>query len=240
MTKEERAEKEAREKADFERRMELLRATAPPSDTKLLKSVAAVSLSPAETLEPAAVSAGPSEATGATEEKPPPPLPAADAPEALSPAQRTAARLYASDDPRLESLLDAIAQQVKARRRHQTGPVRRVLVTVDSDVFSRISHVSHARRMNKIEVLSYLLARYLPEAGRTDPPAWIMQERPEEVLNCFHVVYLEDPEIAARLDWLEHKFGLLKVDIVAAIVTRYLPSAPFVVPPKRRPWRKRL
>ncbi|MGA8656403.1 MAG: hypothetical protein WB586_09655 [Chthoniobacterales bacterium] len=239
MTKEERAEKEAREKADFERHMELLQATAPPSDSKLLKSVAAVSLSPAETLEPRAASVGPNVPTGAPEEEPPV-VPVQDAPEVLSPSQRSAARLYASDDPRLESLLDAIAQQVKARRRPQSGPVRRVLVTVDSDVFSRISHVSHARRMNKIEVLSYLLARYLPEAGPTDPPAWIMQERPEEVINCFHLVYLEDAEIAERFSWLEHKFGLLKVDIVAAIVTRYLPSAPFVVPPKRRPRRKRL
>ena len=46
-------------------------------------------------------------------------------------------------------------------------------------------------------------------------------------------------EIARRFIWLEQRFGLLKVDIVAAIVTRYLPASPFVVPPKRRPRRKR-
>jgi hypothetical protein len=114
-----------------------------------------------------------------------------------------------------------------------------VLVKVDSDVFSRVSNVSYARRLDKIEVLTYLLSRYLPEAGHEEPPAWLVQERPDDILNSFHLVYHEDSEIAPRFTWLEQRFGLLKVDIVAAIVTRYLPASPFVVPPKRRPKRKR-
>jgi hypothetical protein len=88
-------------------------------------------------------------------------------------------------------------------------------------------------------VLTYLLSRYLPDEGRQEPPGWLVQERPDDVLNAFPLVYAEDSEIATRFAWLEQRFGLLKVDIVAAIVTRYLPASPFVVPPKRRARRKR-
>jgi hypothetical protein len=256
MTKEEKEHKDALAKADFERRMHLLQATRPPADLSLLKTVAAIRLSPSETTpekevvlpessgatarDPIASPASPTpdpgvETTQRTIEEPPEARPT----EVLSSSQRAAARVYASNDPKREALLDAIASQVKARRHQHTGRDRRALVKVDSDVFSRVSNVSYARRIDKIEVLSYLLSRYLPEAGREEPPPWLLQERPDEVLNSFHLVYLEDAEIAARFAWLEQRFGLLKVDIVAAIAIRYLPDAPFVVPPKRRPRRKR-
>ena len=49
MTKEEKEHKDALAKADFERRMHLLQATRPPADLSLLKTVAAIRLSPSET-----------------------------------------------------------------------------------------------------------------------------------------------------------------------------------------------
>ncbi len=245
MTKEEKAEKEAKEKADFERRMQLLRATTPPSDDRLLKSVSAVELSPREeTKESASILPGPGSSTKIEDPQAAEP-PIFDSPKVaeptvlLSPSQRSAARLYASNDPKLESLLDQIAHQVKIARRQRSGPTRRVTLNIDSDIFSRVSYVSQARRIDKIEVLTYLLGRYLPEAGRPDPPNWITQERTEEVINSSHLMYIEDAGIGERFGWLEYRFGLSKVDIVAAIVSRYLPAAPFIVPPKRHARRKR-
>jgi hypothetical protein len=264
MTKEERERKEAIAKAEWERRMEQLRSTMPPSDDRLLKSVAEVALSPpdvpGETKASLPLSVPLEIGTPLTSKAQPPSLPEASergggqsegdlveqpmqlegsAP-AVPPSQRAAARVYASNDPKLEALLDAIAQQVRARRRHRSGVNRKGLVIVDSDTFSRVSHVSHARRLDKVEVLTYLLSRYLPEAGKTEAPAWLLQERSDEILNSFHLVYHDDAAIAERFDWLELRFGLLKVDIVAAIVSRYLPPAPFAVPPKRRRRRMRL
>jgi hypothetical protein len=239
MTKEEKERKEAASKLEFEQRIRQLQSTMPPSETQLLRAVAAVPLSPATSeaaeLNPIAVPESPGERTE-TEDQPS----QEQSLETLSPSQRAAARVNASNDPKLEVLLDTIAHQIKAQRRQRSVLNPRVLVKVDSDTFSRVSNVSFARRLDKIEILTYLLSRYLPEAGREEPPAWLLQERPDDVLNSLHLVYQEDSGIAARFTWLEQRFGLLKVDIVAAIVSRYLPAAPFVVPPKRRPKRKRL
>jgi hypothetical protein len=239
MTKEEKERKEAASKLEFEQRIQQLQSTMPPSETQLLRAVAAVPLSPATSeageLVPIAVPESPGERTE-TKDQPS----REQRLETLSPSQRAAARVNASNDPKLEVLLDTIAHQIKAQRRQRSVLNPRVLVKVDSDTFSRVSNVSFARRVDKIEILTYLLSRYLPEAGREEPPAWLLQERPDDVLNSLHLVYQEDSEIAARFTWLEQRFGLLKVDIVAAIVARHLPAAPFVVPPKRRPKRKRL
>jgi hypothetical protein len=237
MTKEEKERKEAASKVEFEKRMQQLQSTTAPSEGQLLKAVGAVALSPGTTqaIEPVSLPTPSLESAGADI--------AIDQQqsEVFSPSQRAAARINASGDPKLEALLDTIALQIKAQRRQRAaaGLNPRVLVKVDSDAFSRVSNVSYARRLDKIAVLTYLLAKYLPEAGREEPPAWLVQERPEDILNSFHLVYEEDSEIAPRFTWLEQRFGLLKTDIVAAIVTRYLPKSPYVVPPKRRPKRKR-
>ena len=237
MTKEEKERKEAASKVEFEKRMQQLQSTTAPSEGQLLKAVGAVALSPvtAQAIEPVSLPTPSLESAGADI--------AIDQQqsEAFSPSQRAAARVNASNDPKLEALLDTIALAIKAQRRQRAaaGLNPRVLVKVDSDIFSRVSNVSYARRLDKIAVLTYLLARYLPEGGREEPPAWLLQERPEDILNSFHLVYEEDSEIAPRFTWLEQRFGLLKTDIVAAIVTRYLPKSPYVVPPKRRPKRKR-
>jgi hypothetical protein len=236
MTKEEKERKEAASKVEFEKRMQQLQSTTAPSEGQLLKAVGAVTLSPDTTqaIEPVSLPTQSLESGGTD-------LAIEQVSEAFSPSQRAAARVNASGDPKLEALLDTIALAIKAQRRQRAaaGLNPRVLVKVDSDIFSRVSNVSYARRLDKIAVLTYLLARYLPEAGREEPPAWLVQERPEDILNSFHLVYEEDSEIAPRFTWLEQRFGLLKTDIVAAIVTRYLPKSPYVVPPKRRPKRKR-
>ena len=234
MNKEEKERKEASAKADFERRMKQLQATGAPSADDLLKSVGSIPLSPADSLESDTV-IGVTKPQDDFPEQPQPPL----SPQTLTRAQLTAGRINASEDPKLEALLDTIAEQIKAQRRQHSPLNPRVLVKADSDTFSRVSRVSFARRLDKTEVLTYLLSRYLPDEGRQEPPAWLVQERPDDVLNAFPLVYAENSEIATRFAWLEQRFGLLKVDIVAAIVARYLPASPFVVPPKRRARRKR-
>jgi hypothetical protein len=237
MNKEEKERRDANAKADFEQRIRELQATASPSAADLLNSVGAIPLS-ANNLgttspDPVTLPVDDLIAQSPQEESVP------SVPHTSSRAQVKASRIYASTDPKLEALLDTIAEQVKAQRRHHSPLNPRVLVKTDSDIFSRVSRVSFARRLDKTEVLTYLLSRYLPEEGRQEPPAWLVQERPDDVLNAFPLVYAEDSEIAARFAWLEQRFGLLKVDIVAAIVTRHLPVSPFVVPPKRRARRKR-
>jgi hypothetical protein len=245
MNKEEKERKEAAAKAEFERRMMQLQATGAPSADDLLKSVGSIPLSPGDSLEsnPAAGAAPPQD-DFPEQPQPPSPQPSPSSlpppsPQTLTRAQLAASRINASDDPKLEALLDTIAEQIKAQRRQHSPLNPRVLVKADSDTFSRVSRVSFARRLDKTEVLTYLLSRYLPDEGRQEPPPWLVQERPDDVLNAFPLVYAEDSEIATRFAWLEQRFGLLKVDIVAAIVTRYLPASPFVVPPKRRARRKR-
>ena len=245
MNKEEKERKEAAAKAEFERRMMQLQATGAPSADDLLKSVGSIPLSPGDSLEsnPAAGAAPPQDDFPEQPQSPSPqPSPSSQpppSPQTLTRAQLAASRINASDDPKLEALLDTIAEQIKAQRRQHSPLNPRVLVKADSDTFSRVSRVSFARRLDKTEVLTYLLSRYLPDEGRQEPPPWLVQERPDDVLNVFPLVYAEDSEIATRFAWLEQRFGLLKVDIVAAIVTRYLPASPFVVPPKRRARRKR-
>jgi hypothetical protein len=246
MNKEEKERKEAAAKAEFELRMRQLQATGAPSADDLLKSVGSIPLSPGDSPEsnPAAVVAAPQDDFPERPQPPPSPqsLPSSQpplSPQTLTRAQLTASRVNATEDPKLEALLDTIAEQIKAQRRQHSPLNPRVLVKADSDTFSRVSRVSFARRLDKTEVLTYLLSRYLPDEGRQEPPAWLVQERPDDVLNAFPLVYAEDSEIATRFAWLEQRFGLLKVDIVAAIVTRYLPASPFVVPPKRRARRKR-
>jgi hypothetical protein len=238
MNKEEKQRRDAAAKADFEQRIKELQATTAPSAAELFNSVGPIPLSPDE------LQAIPPEAVAMPLADQADQLPAEDEslPEVRqkpSRAQLTASRVNASTDPKVETLLDTIAEQVKAQRRHHSPLNPRVLVKTDSDIFSRVSRVSFARRLDKTEVLTYLLSRYLPEEGRQEPPIWLVQERPDDVLNAFPLVYAEDSEIAARFAWLEQRFGLLKVDIVAAIVTRYLPASPFIVPPKRRARRKR-
>ena len=245
MNKEEKERKEAAAKTEFERRMMQLQATGAPSADDLLKSVGSIPLSPGDSLEsnPAAGAAPPQDDFPEQPQSPSPqPSPSSQpppSPQTLTRAQLAASRINASDDPKLEALLDTIAEQIKAQRRQHSPLNPRVLVKADSDTFSRVSRVSFARRLDKTEVLTYLLSRYLPDEGRQEPPPWLVQERPDDVLNAFPLVYAEDSEIATRFAWLEQRFGLLKVDIVAAIVTRYLPASPFVVPPKRRARRKR-
>jgi hypothetical protein len=240
MNKEEKERKEAAAKAEFERRMRQLQATGAPSADDLLKSVGSIPLSPGDSLEsnPTA-GVAPLQDDLPAQPQPPPSLQPPPRPQTLTRSQLTASRINASGDPKLEALLDTIAEQIKAQRRQHSPLNPRVLVKADSDTFSRVSRVSFARRLDKTEVLTYLLSRYLPDEGRQEPPAWLVQERPDDVLNAFPLVYAEDSEIAARFAWLEQRFGLLKVDIVAAIVTRYLPASPFIVPPKRRARRKR-
>jgi hypothetical protein len=242
MTKQEKQLKETKARLEFDRRMAQLQSTMPPSEDQLLKAVGAVPLSPSGTeistsFLPSATDQEPvAELVNPEPESEPQSAPST---RPMSPYQRAAARANTPSDPKMEALLDTVAQQVKALRGQRSGLNPRVLVKVDSDIFSRVSNVAYARRLDKIEVLTYLLSRYLPQAGREEPPSWLAQARPDDVLNSFHLVYQEDSEIAPRFTWLEQRFGLLKVDIVAAIVTRYLPASPFVVPPKRRPKRKR-
>lgn len=261
MTKE---EKEAKSNADFQDRLARLRMTVPASDQKLAERIAAVPLAPDNTPSKT-VQREPEQTEPVVGEAPRPLSPATaeglidrdqaetDLDEVVEPpaivpaalpeprAVRSMARLYSTGDLKHEQMLDLIAQHVKSRRKEKKLPARRVAINIDSDVFSRVSHVAMSRGLDKGEVLSYLLARYLPKAGieENDVPPYMVQERSDEVLNSNHLFYAEDENISARFNWLMQRFGLLKVDIVGNIVLRYLPASPFRVPPKRKPRRKR-
>ena len=95
MTKEEKERKEAVAKAEFDRRMQQLRSTMPPSESQLLKSVAAVPLSPtgaSEVKEPG-FTAVPSQSSGTdVTDEPREEVLQQQSSEALSSSQRAAAR----------------------------------------------------------------------------------------------------------------------------------------------------
>ena len=107
-------------------------------------------------------------------------------------------------------------------------------VTVSDEVFSAVSYLAYARDMDKVEVLTFLLQLHLPAAGIDTIPAWLMKSALETTKKECHLSFFEDLDVKGSLAWLELRFELYKVDVVESIVQRYLPTAPFLVRPKRK------
>ena len=76
-------------------------------------------------------------------------------------------RMYTTSDSSVEFILDEVAKAVRSRRRSPGVNMRRVPVLVSAEAFNRVSYASFARRLDKIEVLTYLLEKYVP-SGRPE------------------------------------------------------------------------
>ena len=144
------------------------------------------------------------------------------------------ANLGVASDPAREALFDEIERQLRLKRRRREPGARRVTVTVSDEVFSAVSYLAYARDMDKVEVLTFLLQLHLPAAGIDTIPAWLMKSALETTKKECHLSFFEDLDVKGSLAWLELRFELYKVDVVESIVQRYLPTAPFLVRPKRK------
>jgi hypothetical protein len=133
--------------------------------------------------------------------------------------------------PTTEILFKELAPQIKAFR--TTEPARRITVSVSEEVFSRVSHLHFVERLGKLEIMSFLMERFVPKDSPEKLPRFLARELEDED-QPRHLVFFEDLKLAERLDWLKARHGLAKVAVVENIVLHALPLAPFNVPPTKR------
>jgi hypothetical protein len=134
-------------------------------------------------------------------------------------------------NPTTEVLFQELALQIKAFR--SAEPARRITVSVSEEVFSRVSHLHFVERVGKLEIMSYLMERFVPKERPEKLPRFLARELEDED-QPRHLTFFEDLELAERLDWLKEKHGFTKVAVVENIVLHVLPPAPFNVPPTKR------
>jgi len=133
--------------------------------------------------------------------------------------------------PTTEVLFKELASQIKAFR--MTEPARRITISVSEEVFSRVSHLHFVERLGKLEIMSFLMERFVPKDPPEKLPRFLARELEDED-QPRHLVFFEDLKLAERLDWLKARHGLAKVAVVENIVLHALPPAPFNVPPTKR------
>jgi len=136
-------------------------------------------------------------------------------------------------NPTAEVLFKELAPQIKAFR--TTEPARRITVAVSEEVFSRVSHLHFVERLGKLEIMSFLMERFVPKDRPEKLPRFLVRELGDED-QPRHLVFFEDLKLAERLDWLKARHGFAKVAVVENIVLHALPPAPFTfnVPPTKR------
>ena len=134
-------------------------------------------------------------------------------------------------NPITEVLFKELALQIKAFR--SAEPARRITVSASEEVFSRVSHLHFVERIGKLEIMSYLMERFVPKERPERLPRFLTRELEDED-QPRHLTFFEDLELAERLDWLKEKHGFTKVAVVENIVLHVLPPAPFNVPPTKR------
>ena len=133
--------------------------------------------------------------------------------------------------PTAEVLFKELAPQIRAFR--ATEPARRITVSVSEEVFSRVSHLHFVERVGKLEIMSFLMERYVPRDRPEKLPRFLARELENED-QPRHLTFFEDLKLAERLDWLKARHGFSKVAVVENIVLHALPAAPFNVPPTKR------
>lgn len=133
--------------------------------------------------------------------------------------------------PTAEVLFKELAPQIKAFR--TTEPARRITVSVSEEVFSRVSHLHFVERVGKLEIMSFLMERYVPKDRPEKLPRFLARELENED-QPRHLTFSEDLKLAERLDWLKARHGFPKVAVVENIVLHALPPAPFNIPPTKR------
>jgi hypothetical protein len=151
-----------------------------------------------------------------------------EAPKAVKPARFPTASVAS---PTAEVLFKELAPQIKAFR--TTEPARRITVSVSAEVFSRVSHLHFVERVGKLEIMSFLMERYVPKDRPEKLPRFLARELEDED-QPRHLTFFEDLKLAERLDWLKARHGFAKVAVVENIVLHALPPAPFNVPPTKR------
>jgi hypothetical protein len=136
--------------------------------------------------------------------------------------------------PATEVLFKELAQQIKAF--NPSSRTRRITISVSDDVFSRVSHLHFVERIGKVEVLTFLLERYVPK-DRPDKLSRFLAREIQDEDQPRHLTFFEDADLAERLNWLKERHGIAKVAAVENIVLHALPPAPFNVSPikRRRP-----
>ena len=150
-----------------------------------------------------------------------------DTPQTLKPRFPTAS--VAS--PTTGVLFKELAPQIKAFRTIE--PARRITVSVSEEVFSRVSHLHFVERVGKLEIMSFLMDRFVPKDRPEKPPRFLARELEDED-QPRHLTFFEDLKLAERLDSLKARHGFTKVAVVENIVLHALPPAPFNVPPTKR------
>jgi hypothetical protein len=156
-------------------------------------------------------------------------------------------RMYTTSDSGVEFVLDEVAKAVRSRRRSPGVNMRRVPVLVSAEAFNRVSYASFARRLDKIEVLTYLLEKYVPSGRPDSAPGWLVKTDVETEEKTRHLSYAKTEDISKgegdesrkedleeRFWWLQGRFSVHKVDVIEAIIMKHLPAAPFETSPKPR------
>jgi hypothetical protein len=133
--------------------------------------------------------------------------------------------------PTTQVLFKELAPQIKAFRTNE--PARRITVSVSEEVFSRVSHLHFVERVGKLEIMSFLMERFVPKDRPEKLPRFLARELEDED-QPRHLTFVEDLKLAERLDWLKARHALTKVAVVENIVLHALPPAPFNVPPRKR------
>ena len=153
---------------------------------------------------------------------------AEEAPKTVKPARFPTASVAS---PTAEVLFKELAPQIKAFK--IVGPARRITVSVSEEVFSRVSQLHFVERVGKLEILSFLMERFVPKDRPEKLHRFLARELEDED-QPRHLTFFEDLKLAERLDWLKAKHGFTKVAVVENIVLHALPPAPFNVPPTKR------
>jgi hypothetical protein len=156
-------------------------------------------------------------------------------------------RMYTTSDSSVEFILDEVAKAVRARRRSPGVNMRRVPVLVSAEAFNRVSYASFARRLDKIEVLTYLLEKYVPSGRPESAPSWLVKTDLETDEKTRHLSYAKSEDasksegeearkedLEERFWWLQGRFSVHKVDVIESIIMKHLPAAPFETSPKPR------
>jgi len=156
-------------------------------------------------------------------------------------------RMYTTSDSGREFILDEVAKAVRSRRRSPGVNMRRVPVLVSAEAFNRVSYASFARRLDKIEVLTYLLEKYVPAGRPESAPSWLVKTDLETEEKTRHLSYAKSEDaskgegeearkedLEERFWWMQGRFSVHKVDVIESIIMKHLPAAPFETAPKPR------
>lgn len=138
-------------------------------------------------------------------------------------------------DPNVDAVYENIATQLRdfKRRRKPFGGIR-LHMRVSADVFSAVSELGFAKRLDKVEIVTFLLRQHLPKAPYDVVPRWMLSEGEETTVKEYALPYLQDSDLEEAFRNLQFRFQLYRVDVLEAIVLHYLPAARGLVKPKRR------